>query len=339
MFIATKIKDYLKLMRQRGISARQLLAGTQIDAKKLADIQYCIPREQYETVLSNMIKLTGDAGIAFSLSEIPVNFSELGMLGYAMLSASTLRAALAVRIEYSDSIEIAPISIASYTDVHSGFEVVVACPPHLDGAQRFEIEEMLVQSNKRAAYLSGAEPVMKKISLSYPKPAHSALYRKFCKCPVEFNAPQTVFRFLEPGLDSPIQTRNDELFDICAEHCRQIMEGSKEGSALRGRLRRMFLSTPANLPDLDQAGAALGVSVSTLRRRLEARGLSYQVIKDEFRYNLASGYLRTGHMSAKQVTFLLGFSTPSNFSRAFKEWSGVTVGKFLSLSGHASKPH
>jgi AraC-like DNA-binding protein len=34
-------------------------------------------------------------------------------------------------------------------------------------------------------------------------------------------------------------------------------------------------------------------------------------------------------MTPKQVAYLLGFTSPSNFSRAFKGWSGQTVGHFL----------
>jgi AraC-like DNA-binding protein len=81
---------------------------------------------------------------------------------------------------------------------------------------------------------------------------------------------------------------------------------------------------------LNAAGLALAMSSSTLRRQLESSGQSYQGIKDEFRFDLAGEYLRSGHMAPKQVAYLLGFTSPSAFSRAFKGWSGQTVGQFLS---------
>ena len=100
-------------------------------------------------------------------------------------------------------------------------------------------------------------------------------------------------------------------------------------SLLRSRLRSIFLTTPGALPDLSQASTTLGISVTTLRRQLDADGLSYQAIKDEFRYDLAREYLRSGRMSSKKVSYLLGFAAPNAFSRAFKSWSGQTVGEFL----------
>jgi AraC-like DNA-binding protein len=138
-----------------------------------------------------------------------------------------------------------------------------------------------------------------------------------------------VLRVLAPELDAPIQTGNEELFQVCARHCTQVMRSIPEAGLLHSRLRSMFLARPANLPDLKEASASLGVSVTTLRRQLLANGQSYQTIKDEFRFDLACEYLRSGHMGPKQVSYLIGFKTPSAFYRAFRGWSGMTTVEFM----------
>jgi AraC-like DNA-binding protein len=328
MFRATKVVGYLKFLKRHGISAKRLLDGTQIDASLVADPEYLISLEQYHAVIANMMKLTQNPGIAFLLGDT-INVGEFGILGYAMLSASSLRQALSVWVDYSNSIVGTPINVETYQDISPGYELIISSAPKLGSLQRFETEELLVQGMKLVQDITGIKPVLGRISLSYSEPPHRVLYEAFCKCPIEFGARQTAFRILRPDLDAPIQTGNEELFTICTQHCRAVMRSTPEAGALRSQLRSMFLETPGNLPNLEKACASLGISTSTLRRQLIASGKSYQAIKDEFRLDLACEYLRSGRMAPKQVGYLLGFTSPSAFARAFKAWTGKTVGEFL----------
>src|SRR5690606_41177337 len=95
------------------------------------------------------------------------------------------------------------------------------------------------------------------------------------------------------------------------------------------RLRSMFLQKSDRLPDMAEAARELGLSVRTLRRRLLDESTSYQVLLDRFRCDLAMEYLKSGHMTPKEVGYLLGFRHPTTFRRAFRTWTGQTVGEFL----------
>ncbi len=328
MFRATKIGIYLKAMKQRGIGARQLLAGTTINPKLVANPEYLISLDQYQRVVANMMALTNNPGIAFSLGD-ESNLNELGIVGYAMISAKSLRQALDIWLKYSNSLVGVPINVESFHDVSPGYELVVSSKSSAGVFQRFETEELLAQGMRLVEMLTGIKPVVGKVSFSYPKPAHHALYKEVFKCPFEFSAPQTVYRVLEPELDVPIQTMDEELFRVCAEHCGQVMTSMASTGRLRSQLRSLFLASPGNLPSIASASAALGMSASTLHRQLTTQGQSYQGIKDQFRFDLAKEYLLSGHMAPKQVAHLLGFTSPSTFFRAFKSWSGQTVGQFL----------
>ncbi|MFC0710415.1 helix-turn-helix domain-containing protein [Azorhizophilus paspali] len=60
----------------------------------------------------------------------------------------------------------------------------------------------------------------------------------------------------------------------------------------------------------------------TLRRRLSAEGSRFQSIKDGMRRDMAIHYLTQPSMPISQVARQLGFSEPSAFTRAFKQWTG-----------------
>ena len=67
-----------------------------------------------------------------------------------------------------------------------------------------------------------------------------------------------------------------------------------------------------------------------MQRRLAEAGTNYKTILDEARHELALRYIGDEGMSIKEATYLLGFSEPANFSRAFKRWTGDVPSRFRS---------
>ena len=53
------------------------------------------------------------------------------------------------------------------------------------------------------------------------------------------------------------------------------------------------------------------------------------------RQQLAIQYLRESHRSVGEITYLLGFSEPSNFTRAFRRWTGKSPVEYRDNAGPA----
>ena len=101
------------------------------------------------------------------------------------------------------------------------------------------------------------------------------------------------------------------------------MPGATGGKALLGDLLALIGSVCAAFYLL------LG---RNLRRKLSAEGSSFQKVLDEVRYQLAREYLATSKMSLEEISVLLGYSTPGNFSHAFKRWHGSSPRKFRQVA-------
>ena len=82
---------------------------------------YLISLEQYHVVVANMMKITQDPGIAFSLSDL-ANPNDFGIVGYAMISAATLRESLDISQKYSSSLMGQPLRIDTIRETSPGFE-------------------------------------------------------------------------------------------------------------------------------------------------------------------------------------------------------------------------
>ena len=80
-----------------------------------------------------------------------------------------------------------------------------------------------------------------------------------------------------------------------------------------------------------RVAAALSMSTSTLHQRLIERGTSFHALLNDLRRELACSYLQQSGVSVTEITFLLGFTDVSNFTRAFKRWTGMSPTRFREL--------
>ena len=79
---------------------------------------------------------------------------------------------------------------------------------------------------------------------------------------------------------------------------------------------------PDGPPNQKQIAQALHVSNRTLQRKLKDEGTSFVDLLQDTRLQLAQKYLAQPGRSVVEITYMLGFSEPSTFSRAFKRWTG-----------------
>ena len=91
-------------------------------------------------------------------------------------------------------------------------------------------------------------------------------------------------------------------------------------------------NNPAVLPR-HRLAESLGLSTRTLQRKLAALGLSYRGLLEKTRYELALRYLDDPRKSVTEITFLLGFSEQSAFTRAFKRWNGKAPSDYRQSPG------
>jgi AraC-like DNA-binding protein len=86
-----------------------------------------------------------------------------------------------------------------------------------------------------------------------------------------------------------------------------------------------------------QVARGLGMSDRTLARRLAEHGTTPALLVERLRQQLASRYLAERDFPLGQITYLLGYSDLSAFSRAFRRWTGHPPSEWRAELLHA--PH
>lgn len=88
------------------------------------------------------------------------------------------------------------------------------------------------------------------------------------------------------------------------------------------KLLKMYL--PKSYPGIEIAADLTGISSSTLKRHLAKSNLTFRGMIQQIRFELACQMLETTDASIEEISHELSYSSASNFSRAFRQWSGIS---------------
>jgi AraC-like DNA-binding protein len=157
---------------------------------------------------------------------------------------------------------------------------------------------------------------------------HADTYIQAFEAQVIFGANEGQIVFDRATLEAQLPGDNLELAlvnDRIAEDYIEALDPSTVSTAVRKLLVELLPTGDANQ---DKIAKQLNRSLSTLQRQLSADGTSYKDIREYTRRDLAEQYVREGRYSLSQIAYLLGFSDQSNFSRAFRRWTGHSPGSY-----------
>ncbi|MCP4287437.1 MAG: helix-turn-helix transcriptional regulator [Gammaproteobacteria bacterium] len=133
-------------------------------------------------------------------------------------------------------------------------------------------------------------------------------------------------------LKEPLPTANAELVRVndlvITEYLARF---DRNAIAMRARA---YLIDRLSSGDITEESLAkvLNLSLRSFQRRLKQEGTTYKELVADTRQELAMMYIKNSQLSFSEITFLLRFSEPSSFSRAFKRWMGESPSDYrLSL--------
>jgi AraC-like DNA-binding protein len=178
----------------------------------------------------------------------------------------------------------------------------------------------------RASYGDSFRPLFMEMERDKP-PCHPR-FQSFFRCEVAFGAQRNTLVMDHSELMMPLPTANTELALASEKIISDYLSRFKRGDLVDRARARLMEQLPAGTPTHESLAEALNLSVRTLQRRLRDRNTSFTKILEQTRRELARDYMDQGSMSNKEIAYLLGFSEPSNFSRAFKRWTGLSPSEF-----------
>jgi AraC-like DNA-binding protein len=160
------------------------------------------------------------------------------------------------------------------------------------------------------------------IELRRPRPAKVDDFERLLRAPLRFNASHNRMVFDSDNIERPLEGGNPELARQSDAIAIQFL-ARIERDNVQARVREVLMQRLAKSePSQEEVAEQLDMSARTLQRKLGDSGTTYKEILDETRHTLAIAYLSAPQHSVSDVTYLLGFSCGSSFTRAFRRWTG-----------------
>lgn len=305
---------------------RPVFATAGLDYAQLDAAGARYPWRGMQALWQAAVEVTGDPafGLYAGRRIRPTSFHALG---YSWLSSATLLGSLQRLCRYYRVISTVPmqLSLESQGNTHVLTEIM-SDPAHVPTETAVDAFISAIVQMCRTATDAHFAPAA--VAVEHADHGAAGDYIQVLACPVHFSADRTHIVFDSPSLEVTLPGDNTALAranDKVAEHYLESLDPHKVASEVRELLVSLL---PSGRSSQATIAGRMNRSLSTLQRQLQNEGMSYQSIRDETRDSLAQEYVREANLSLSQIAYLLGFSDQSNFSRAFKRWTGQTPREF-----------
>lgn len=316
-------------LSRRGLDASELLTSLGLSAGALEAKDARIGHDRWLQLLDGAVALSGDPAVTLHAAH-RLHDGSLDVTGYLVRAQQTIGEGYAaytryfrlahdgLRVEVEDDGETA----RCYLEAEPGVEIT-------DALGDFMLANMCEFSRRLVRGAPGPDIVR----LTRVQPADRAPWDGFFDAEVHFGAVRAELQFPLAAFDLPMSQADRGLSSLLEDTARQHLDALAPHERVAVRLQSLLRQRLADGQlGVAQLARELGMSESTLRRRLREEGTTHTQILDALRRELALQYAGRG-LSATDVSLRLGYSEASAFQRAFKRWTGKPFSAARGASG------
>ena len=304
------------LLREMGVNPTVILPRAGIQTSALDHVENRIPSGSMGRLFHQCTLATGCPHFGL-LAYQRVRLSHLGLAGELLRYSATLRAGLQnfVAFQHLSNQGMATFLLES-NGVASLGSAVFQCGTEFVGQV---YDAFLAVACNVMRELWGSRWAPEEVQFARTKPADVGAYRRFFRAPCRFDRERTAIFFPTALLDKPMPEADPERLTRL-EHHAQTLGKDELASRLRRALRILLLGGRATAQEV---ASLLFLHRRTLNRHLNQRGMNFQRVLAEIRYETACQLLDQTQLPLTDIAASLGYSESSAFTRAFRRWSGM----------------
>lgn len=329
-----------ELAFERGIEPRQFLADSDLPVDIFIREDVKIGGESMAQVVSNCPSLLSDPMLPYDYAR-RLTLSRHGKLGFALNGCATLGEAISLLTQF---IDIRVQNLKLHFDITGDTAEILIVEPWDDNITadstplNEEINELFILTILCCLALMAKQLIGQLqtdrgivINTTFPnrgvdpqiqQPALDIEYRagrNSISCPAALLAEQPT-------------AHNPAISQAALAKCEQeLLAMNAQGITLSDQVRNLIYCEANNhWRSIEEVAASLFMSVSSLKRKLAQLDSSFQHIKSSERFNRAMLLLENPQLTQENIADALGYNNASNFSKAFKSWTGYTTKQYLS---------
>jgi len=314
---------------QLGHDITPLLHKYNISIAQLSAHEGRISIPKYMRLGHDLIQQTGIKSFGLNMGR-NANFHYYGMLGFAAMAAPTLADMASLLSEFEPLLSHNIRGHSTFNRDKSPALMFYSIAPY-NQYNYFVVDSVLASwyqlLQQRIAQLPTAQQdnVIKSVHIEYQRPENAAEYESYFDCPVFFDAQFNGLVLNEAALDLKLTDSCSASFSqakqLCETQLKRLLQHQDWQTKVAETVSQHLVG---KMPDINYVAELLGTSAWTLRRRLYSEETNYQTVLDNTRRDLAISYVRETQLAFSEISFLLGFSSPAAFYKAFKRWVDET---------------
>lgn len=306
------------------IPSSRLLEGSGISPEDLLTPIWHLDYDEFSRLLKRAIALTGEPGLGFHIG-LQMKVSCHGLMGYAAMIARNVREALEIGQNF---IQLQSSTIRLRLEEAGGVAHLYIDQP-MPGYPLGEVGTMIQMLGlaTMGEAITG-QRLTGSAEVSYARPAYFDRFEHLLPGTVSFGQPWQRLTFDAAYLDLPLVMADPVAARMAREQCKQALHALAGRGSLVSLVRELACDETMGFCQLEQIAARLHVSERTLQRQLAQSGTSFSTILDELRHQRALLMLRRDELSLDYIADQLGYTDTTNFSRAFKRWTGLAPSRY-----------
>ncbi len=320
------IRDIVYGAAQYGAAAKNICAAAGISIDDLNKQELKATFTQGHLVWQEAVEQTGDELLGLHIGANTTT-SIVGLVGHLMQSSGTLAQAYENLSQYTAIIT----DMFSYKPVLDNETFCLYLEPnaywqeHFPQTARQATEQAIAGAINVCKLLTGRNLVANRVELTIQKPNNSREYERVLNTKVLFNQSHNRVVFDAIVANLPILGYNEDLLTLFKKLSEEVLQKADNQPTFTNSLKKIITQQFYNrIPQLEEVAAYMNITARTLQRRLQQEGTSFQKISDEFKQELAIRLLSLNKYTVNETAYMLGYTEPAVFRRAFKRWTGKT---------------
>jgi AraC-like DNA-binding protein len=315
----------IELCKRWNVSQQDLFVAAGWPADAVADPLRRLPSTAMHELLFAARDLTGEPGLGYYLG-LQKRVSLYGYLGFAALSAPSVRRVLELTVEFAP---IYSTALAINLTV-SGKQASLQIDEQMDFGPVRDIVliSFMLGLQTIGAALTGFENLETGliVELAMPEPPYHARVARTLPAVRgwRFGQPATRLLLAAETLDHPIVSADRGALALARSLCEKALDELGFDARLEERVRRLVPDADGGFRSLEEVATLVHMSARTLKRRLAAKGVTFSTLVDRARRERALSLLQSSRLPIEDVAERLDYATASTFVRAFHRWTGTT---------------
>ncbi|WP_076411857.1 AraC family transcriptional regulator [Shewanella sp. UCD-KL12] len=273
-------------------------------------------------------KATGSSAFGLTVGQYayPMHFRSLGLL---MMTSASLAQAFETLPNYSALVSNSAAITLQRTPDRLGFTIMPL--PGVD-ISPMSIDAFFATLMHHGELILGHGKFVLTVELMRPEPKDKTPWHSSFSCPVSFNKPVNCLWMDRGMLEQATVMGNPKLAAQNETKVRQYLDTMQALQWQERTSQAIHAMLASGEPTAQKVAQVYNVSERTLSRKLNAEGSSFRLLLQQKRQELAYHYLMNTELSITLLSDRLGYSSLTNFSRAFHRWHGASPAAFREQS-------